>query len=105
MVRNQKRESSPELRVQIQMRDFSSKTHRKKAWRSKSESSKLLWLRFPLRGGAIGSTPDFGSGYPGSSPGPGASLSLNVTNRAGNATCGVVAPSRKKQAPSPGASG
>jgi hypothetical protein len=32
----------------------------------------LLNFFLPLRGGAIGSTPDFGSGYPGSSPGPGA---------------------------------
>ncbi len=35
-------------------------------------SKSLLHFSGRLRGGAIGSTPDFGSGYPGSSPGPGA---------------------------------
>ena len=32
----------------------------------------LLQFRTPIRGSAIGSTPAFGAGYPGSSPGPGA---------------------------------
>src|SRR5260370_27049829 len=41
------------------------------------ENSLLDW-RLPLRGSAIGSTPDFGSGYPGSSPGPGANLSTEL---------------------------
>jgi len=34
----------------------------------------LLQFSSPFRGSAIGSTPAFGAGYPGSSPGPGASF-------------------------------
>ena len=49
-------------------------------------------MRLPLlRGGAIGSTPDFGSGYPGSSPGPGANPYLTADQlTTGWLTGGVV---------------
>jgi hypothetical protein len=44
----------------------------RKAGRHWAESSAFAKLFGLLRGSAIGSTPDFESGYPGSSPGPGA---------------------------------
>jgi hypothetical protein len=42
---------------------------------SNKSAEGLLHFCTPFRGSAIGSTPAFGAGYPGSSPGPGANLS------------------------------
>ena len=44
----------------------------------------LLHFCTPFRGSAIGSTPAFGAGYPGSSPGPGATCFILRTEPAGS---------------------
>jgi hypothetical protein len=52
----------------------------------------LLHFSSPFRGSAIGSTPAFGAGYPGSSPGPGATFSIARKNFA--SACSLIRENR-----------
>src|SRR5258705_6473414 len=53
-------------------------------------SHPLLHFLRPLRGSAIGSTPAFGAGYPGSSPGPGAISLLAAPMKPPDLALGVI---------------